>query len=83
MKNKTFTPVGVCSKVISFDYEDGKMYNLKFLGGCPGNLLAIGKLCEGMELAWVYERINGNLCRGKNTSCADQLSIAIKEAMSE
>lgn len=83
MKSKIFIPNGVCSTKIAFDYENGKMYNLRFERGCNGNLKAIGKLCEGMELSWVYERINGNICGFKTTSCADQLSKAIKEVMEE
>ena len=48
MKHVDFTPSGVCSKKISFDIsDDGRIYNLNFLGGCPGNLSAISKLLEG------------------------------------
>ena len=34
---------------IDFDVEDGKLYNVEFLGGCNGNLKAIGKLVEGKD----------------------------------
>ena len=37
----------VCSKLINFDLIDGKIYNLKYLRGCHGNLQAIGSLLEG------------------------------------
>jgi uncharacterized protein (TIGR03905 family) len=46
MSRVEFTPKGVCSRHISFDLEDGKLYNVKFEGGCDGNLKAIGKLVE-------------------------------------
>lgn len=78
MERFEYTPVGVCSKKISFDYEDGKIYNLSFIGGCNGNLKAIGKLCEGMEMKRVVEILEGNICGFRNTSCADQLTKAIK-----
>ena len=81
MQNKVFITKGVCSKKISFDYENNKMYNLKFEGGCPGNLKAIGKLCEGRDLNEIYQLLNGNTCANKNTSCADQLAKAIMEVL--
>ena len=51
MEHVTFTPKGVCSIQIDFDLEDGKLYNVQFIGGCNGNLKAIGKLVEGKERA--------------------------------
>lgn len=83
MKSYSYTPRGVCSKNISFDIEDGKLHNVKFLGGCPGNLLAIGKLLEGADAEKAAELLKGNDCGGKGTSCADQLSKAIIKALSE
>ena len=50
MEKKTYQTKGVCAREISFDYEDGKLYNLVFVGGCNGNLKAISKLCEGRTL---------------------------------
>ncbi len=47
MEHKTYKTQAVCSKQIDFDYDEQKrMYNLKFIGGCNGNLKAIGKLCR-------------------------------------
>ena len=70
---------GVCSKKITFDIVDGKLHNVKFLGGCPGNLLAIGKLVEGKDAKEIAELLLGNDCGGRGTSCTDQLSKAILE----
>ena len=71
---------GVCSKKIYFDIdEEGKVHNVSFDGGCPGNLRAIGKLVEGMDAKKVVEILEGNTCGHKQTSCADQLAKAIKE----
>ncbi|MBQ1902567.1 MAG: TIGR03905 family TSCPD domain-containing protein [Lachnospiraceae bacterium] len=81
MSKVDFTPKGVCSRHISFDLEDGKVYNLKFEGGCDGNLKAIGRLVEGQDAAHVAEILNGNICGFKNTSCADQLAKAIQQAL--
>ena len=71
---------GVCSVHISFDIEDGRLHNVSYLGGCDGNLKAIGKLVEGMEAGKVAEILKGNTCGYKRTSCADQLSKAITKA---
>ncbi len=81
MKHFSYTPQGVCSKNISFDIIDGKIYNLKFIGGCVGNLLAIAKLVEGKDAKAVADILRGNDCRGKGTSCADQLAKAIDMAL--
>lgn len=69
---------GVCSRKITFDIVDGKLHNVQFEGGCPGNLVAIGKLVEGKDALEIAELLAGNDCRGRGTSCADQLSQAIK-----
>lgn len=73
----------VCSKEIHFDIEDGKLHNVHFLGGCPGNLLAIGKLIEGKDAQEVANTLRGNDCVGKGTSCADQLARAIDAALNK
>lgn len=81
MKHFSFTPQGVCTKNISFDIEDGKIFNVKFIGGCMGNLSAISKLINGKNAQEIASILNGNDCRGKGTSCADQLAKAIFQAL--
>ncbi len=78
-----YTTKDVCAKRITFDIEDGKMYSVKFSGGCPGNLSAISKLIEGADAGTIATILKGNKCGTRGTSCADQLSIAIEEALSE
>lgn len=69
---------GTCSKKISFDMEaDGTVHNIVFFGGCPGNLQAIPKILEGWKADDVIERLAGNDCGGRGTSCADQLAKAL------
>ena len=72
---------GTCSQKIFFDIEDGKLINVKYLGGCNGNLQGISALVEGMEVDEVINRIEGIRCGMKNTSCPDQLAKALKEAL--
>ena len=82
MKEYSFAPQGVCAKQITFSIDDaGKLHNVQFMGGCPGNLQAIGKLVEGAEPQKFADMLRGNDCRGRGTSCADQLSIALTEAL--
>ena len=81
MPSYSFTPRGVCSVNITFDIEDGKIHNVKYVGGCDGNLKAVGKLVEGRDAKEVADILRGNDCRGRGTSCADQLAKAIDSAL--
>lgn len=70
-----------CSKQIRFDINDNIITNVEFLGGgCPGNLQALPKLVEGMTVEEIENKIGGIICGFKGTSCADQLSKAVREA---
>ena len=73
-----YNPQGVCSKKIEFDIVDGKLSNVKYTGGCDGNLKAVSKLVEGMEVEEVIKRCKGIKCGFKNTSCTDQLVKALE-----
>ncbi|MBO4604003.1 MAG: TIGR03905 family TSCPD domain-containing protein [Clostridiales bacterium] len=83
MENHTFQTRGVCARMISFGIEDGKLHDVRFFGGCPGNTAAIGKLIEGKDAREVADLLRGNDCGGRGTSCADQLAIAIDQALKD
>ena len=83
MKNYVYKPRGVCSRQITFSLEDGKLHNIKFMGGCPGNLSAISKLLEGADAENTVKLLKGNDCGGRGTSCADQLAIAVEQALQD
>ena len=68
---------GTCSQRILFDIEEGKVKNVQFIGGCPGNLKGIAALVEGMDVDTVIERVQGVTCAMKTTSCPDQLAQAL------
>ena len=78
----TYTPRGVCSRAIHIDLaDDGKtIENVSFEGGCNGNLKAIGRLVKGKSADEIAEVLAGNTCGPRPTSCADQLSKALKQA---
>lgn len=68
---------GTCSRQIYFEVDDqNKLHNVKFIGGCNGNLQGISRLVEGKSLDEVQKLLAGVICRN-NTSCPDQLSKAI------
>lgn len=81
MKHYDYTPELVCTQKISFDLEDNKIHNLAFYGGCNGNLKALGILLEGADAEDTIQKLEGNLCGRRPTSCADQLTKALKLAM--
>ena len=82
MDSYTFNPQRVCAKQINFSLdEENRLHDVKFLGGCPGNLPAIAKLVEGKDAAEIANILRGNQCGGRGTSCADQLAIALDEAL--
>ena len=78
----TYKPNGVCSKQIDFDIIGDIITNISFSGGCNGNLKAISKLCNGMSVSEIENKLLGNDCNNRGTSCADQFAIAVREAYS-
>ena len=78
----TYNTHGTCSRQITFDLDDnGNVHNVRFLGGCNGNLQGIAALVEGRPAEQVAETLRGIDCNGKGTSCPDQLAKAIDESL--
>ena len=75
-----FNPRGVCSREMIIDLDGDIIKSVKIIGGCAGNTLGISKLIEGMKIDEAIQRLKGIPCGFKNTSCPDQLSIALEEA---
>ncbi|MCG8471964.1 MAG: TIGR03905 family TSCPD domain-containing protein [Desulfobacterales bacterium] len=73
-----YKPQGVCAKAIEFTVESGVLRKLHFTSGCPGNLIGIQNLVEGMRVDEVITRLKGIPCGKKATSCPDQLVIALE-----
>ncbi len=74
---------GVCSRNISFDIRDGRVYDVRFDGGCNGNTQGISGLVDGMPVDEVIRRLSGIRCGFKGTSCPDQLAKALEKAKQE
>ena len=47
----TYRTRGTCSRAIHFEVEDGKVKNVRFDGGCNGNLQGIGRLVESDSIS--------------------------------
>ena len=65
---------------IEVELDGDIVKDVKFTGGCHGNLQAIPRLVQGMTVDEVERRIGGIHCGMKNTSCGDQLAKALREA---
>ncbi len=77
-----YSTKGTCSRQIIYSVENGKVHDVKFIGGCNGNLQGIAKLVEGKDVDEVISLLSGINCRN-NTSCPDQLAKALMEYKSK
>ena len=80
-----YTPQGVCSRNIHVELaDDGNTINaVSFVGGCNGNLKAVSKLVAGKPVDEIVSILEGNTCGNRPTSCADQLTHALRAAQSQ
>lgn len=75
----TYNPTGVCSSTIIIDINDDEtIEEIKFVGGCHGNTQGVAALAKGRSIDEVIEALSGIDCRGRGTSCPDQLATALE-----
>lgn len=79
----TYKTNGTCAKEIEFELDGKIIRNVKFTGGCNGNLKAISKLTEGQDAEHIISILSGNTCGPRSTSCADQFAEALRIALAE
>ena len=77
----SYTPRGVCSRKIDLDVEEGIVKAVKFTGGCNRNTQGVAALCIGRTVEELIPILSGINCNGRGTSCPDQLSKALREAL--
>ena len=77
----SYPTVGTCSRQIDVELENGVVRSVSFTGGCHGNTQGIAALVSGMRAEEAIARLEGIDCRGKGTSCPDQLAKALKQAL--
>ena len=74
----SYTPRGVCSKKIELELNGDIITKVKFVGGCAGNTQGVAKLLVGMTADEAIARLEGIRCGFKQTSCPDQLAMALR-----
>ncbi len=79
----TYTPKGVCSRRMTVELEDGIIRSVQVEGGCNGNLQGISRLVVGMTAQDAIARMKGIRCGFRPTSCPDQLSQALEQALAQ
>lgn len=81
-KNLVYKPLGTCSKFIDVTIENGRIKQVRFIGGCHGNTQGIAALIAGMEVDEAIAKLSGIDCGGRGTSCPDQLAKALTQLKS-
>lgn len=74
-----YEPKGVCSMQMNIEVEDEIIKNVEIIGGCAGNTQGVSALVQGMNINEAIKRLKGIDCRGRGTSCPDQLAIALEK----
>lgn len=72
---------GTCSKIISMDLDGDVVRNIRFMGGCDGNLKAIPLILDGWTVDAIESKLTGVQCGMRGTSCADQLAKAVRAGL--
>ena len=73
----------VCTPDITFDLNGDVVTNIRFSGGCPGNLKALSKVLDGWTVDKIESTMLGNTCGRRPTSCMDQLARGVRKAYEE
>lgn len=74
-----YEPKGVCSRQMNIEVEDEIIKKVEIIGGCAGNTMGVSVLVQGMNINEAIKRLRGIDCRGRGTSCPDQLAIALEK----
>jgi uncharacterized protein (TIGR03905 family) len=74
---------GTCSRAIQFEVDGDTIQSVQFVGGCDGNTQGVAALVKGMKVEDAIARLEGIDCRGRGTSCPDQLAKALKGYMAK
>jgi len=72
---------GTCSRQITIRLKDGVIEDVRFEGGCTGNLQGVAALVRGRKADEVAVLLAGIQCRN-GTSCPDQLAQALRSGAS-
>ena len=79
-----FKPNGVCPSEITIEIDDeNSVQSVKAVGGCSGNLQGINALIKGVPVQDAVTRLKGIKCSFKNTSCPDQIALALEKILEQ
>ena len=82
-KTLTYPTQGTCSQAILVTTDEGRIDEVSFIGGCHGNTQGVAALVRGMQIEEAIARLEGIDCRGRGTSCPDQLAKALRKSLAE
>lgn len=74
---------GTCAGMINLELDGDIIKSVEFVGGCPGNTMGLSKIVVGRSAKEVIDLFEGITCGFKPTSCPDQLSKALREALAQ
>lgn len=77
--NYKYSPKGVCSTEFNFKINNNIVEDMSIKNGCPGNLIGISRLCIGKDIDEIISKLKNIKCGAKNTSCPDQIALALIE----
>lgn len=80
-RHLTHTCVETCSRQIDIELDNDIIRSVRFTGGCDGNTQGVAALVRGMKVEEAIARLEGIDCRGRGTSCPDQLARALRQAL--
>mgnify|MGYP002532510671 FL=1 len=80
-RHLTHTCVGTCSRQIDIELDNDIIRSVRFTGGCDGNTQGVAALVRGMKVEEAIARLEGIDCRGRGTSCPNQLARALRQAL--
>lgn len=70
-----------CARNIRLRIDGNVVTHIEFLdGGCNGNLKALPMILDGWTVEQIEEKLSGITCGRRPTSCADQLTKAVRAA---
>lgn len=80
LRKASFLTCGVtCSTQIDVETEGDTIRRVQIVNGCDGNTRGLARLCIGRKVQDVIGLLEGIDCRGRGTSCPDQLARALKK----
>ena len=80
IRSTSFATCGLtCSTQINLETEGDTIRRVEIIKGCDGNTKGVARLCEGRKIQDVIDMLEGIDCKGRGTSCPDQLARALKQ----